>query len=73
VEVDSSRVHREDNVPQSEFFLAAELDEDCGMTMDVSFVYVQLLQSIEKDDIGWKVVVNEYPLDLAVGYELWND
>ena len=47
----------------------SEPDEDCGATMDVGFINVHLIQSIEKDDIGGRVVVNEYSLDPAVGYE----
>ena len=31
--------------------------------MDVRFIYVHLFQCIEEDDIGGRVVVNEYSLD----------
>ena len=73
VEVYSSCIDREGDVPLCEFLLAAKSDEDCGATMDVSFIYVHLLQSIEKDDIGGRVVVSEYSLDPTVGYEQRDD
>ena len=63
MEVDSGCVDREGDVSQSEFLLAAEPNEDCGVTMDVSFVDVHLLQGIEEDDIGGRAIVNKYPLD----------
>ena len=41
--------------------------------MDVGFINVYLIQSIEKDDIGGRAIVNEYSLDPAVGYEQQDD
>ena len=73
MEVDSNRVDRESDIPQSEFLLTHEPDEDCGATMDVSFINVHLLRSIEKDDIGGGAIVNGYSLDPTVGYEQRDD
>ena len=41
--------------------------------MDVRFIYVHLLQSIKKDDIGGRAIVDEYSLDPTVGYEQRDD
>ena len=60
MEIDFSHVDREGDVPQCEFLFTVEPNEDCEATMDVRLIYVHLLQSIEKDDIGGRAVVNEY-------------
>ena len=72
MEIDSSHVNLEGDVPQCEFMLAIEPDVDGGATMDVSFIYVHLLQSIVKDDVGGRVIVNEYllVLQLAMSSEM---
>ena len=57
MEVDSSHVDREDDVPQCEFLFTAESDEDCGVTMDMGLIYVHLLPSIKQDDVGGRAVV----------------
>ena len=69
MEVDSSHVDREGDVPQCKFLFAAELDENCGATMDVGLIYVHFLQSVEENDVGIKAVVNKYYLDPTVCYE----
>ena len=69
MEVDSSHVDREDDVPQCEFLFTAEPDEDCGSTMNVGLIYVHLLQSIEEDDVCGRAIVSEYFIDTAVDYE----
>ena len=73
VEINSIHVDRKGDVPQCEFLLAAKPDEDYGATMDVRFICVHLLQSIEKDDIGGRAAVNVYSLDSVVNYEQWDD
>ena len=52
MEVDSGYIDQEGDVPQCELLLAAESDEDCRATVDVSFIDVHLLQGTEKDGIG---------------------
>jgi len=58
VEVDSSCVDWEGDVPQCKRLLTAESDEDCKVMMDVSFINVHLLQGTEEDDIGGGVIVD---------------
>ena len=73
MEVDSSRVDWEGDIPPCEFLFATEPNEDFGATMDVRFTYVHLLQSIKEDDVGGIAVVNKYPIDPTVGYEQQDD
>ena len=73
MEVESSRVVWEGDVAQCELLLAAKPDEDCGAMMNMRFIYIHLLQSIEEDNVGGRAVVNEYSLDPAVGYEQRDD
>ena len=73
MELNSSCVDQECDVPQCEFLFATELNEDCGATMDVGLIYVHLLQSIEEDGIGGGAVVNKYSLDPAISNEQRDD
>ena len=58
MEVDSSRVDREGDVPQCELLLTVESDEDCRAMMDVSFIDVHLFEGAKKDYIGGGTIVD---------------
>ena len=73
MEIDSGCVDWESDVPQCELLFAAESDQDCGATVDVSLVDVYLFQGAEEDDIGGRTVVDQYSFDQAVGDEQRDD